>query len=91
MGAKFDVKIKLNQIMMDKIEEKNNYKKIKNKTNNNKKTKLDIKNKWDNTFILWQEEEREKKDEKKINPSEPNHYTSTHMCYTTRKRTLTWL
>lgn len=30
---------------MDKIEEKNNYKKIKNKTNNNKKTKLDIKNK----------------------------------------------
>jgi hypothetical protein len=45
MGAKFDVKIKLNQIMMDKIEEKNNYKKIKNKTNNNKKTKLDIKNK----------------------------------------------
>jgi hypothetical protein len=45
MEAKFDVKIKLNQIMMDKIEEKNNYKKIKNKTNNNKKTKLDIKNK----------------------------------------------
>ena len=40
MKTKFDIKIKLNQIIRNKIEEKINQKKLKNKTNSNKKIKV---------------------------------------------------
>jgi hypothetical protein len=42
MKTKFDIKIKLNQIIRNKIEEKINQKKLKNKTNSNKKNKSEI-------------------------------------------------
>lgn len=66
---------------MNKIEEEKKIKQIAIK----KWTKLNIKNKWDNTFIYWQEKKREKRDAKKKIHQSPT-TTPLHTCVAQPRR-----
>jgi len=60
-------------MMMNQIKEKNQSKKTNKIEIKSMRIKLNIKNKWNDTFIFWREKEQRKKKREKKNLPELNH------------------